>query len=646
MKKVIALILCITMLIPFSLIGASAAEQPAGEVKTASVNELESVFAEGTDSLILFVTGIGQSHSYLFDESYLEESAFENGTLQDYENYAPLIAEHKYDASWNLFNTTVADNILKDPAALKAAAKIIFRLLLGMFTRKNMIKDEDVNTLVQKIFRYNLVDDNGKCDPRLVTPRYVMPVSEYPGYVDANGVFQSEAKSCFYSSIPCKEICQAKLGDNYEDYIYCYNYCAFSYPTQNVAGLHDFIETILADNKIGAKDVILVPMSMGASVVSEYLATYPEAADNHVRRVVSIVGCWKGSDIIYDLIMKSYADNSRDLFYNGLVADLVGEPWGYLVNFVLRFFSQPALRSFIDQAVGSIVDNIIFGAPSLLALVPDYAYDEVRPLIEKDNILYEFDTYHNAQASVETRLAALEQQGITVSFISGYGLPFGAITSDYKMFGFMNHAAKTNSDEIINISSTAPGTKYVAYNEQFEYEDGMVLSPDRSIDISGTYNKDSSWFFYGQKHELEYNNTAISLAIELALGNIKTVADCDEPTDEYYYPQFNGARNLKSLKRSYIPDLEAYLAAGGTLTEEQQALYNEVIAMTECTVNDYEADNALIEQFRQMLISLGIYGADKKESKFNSFITESFKKSNDIVYRMFGAKGFLDFCVK
>lgn len=643
MKKFIAILLCLTMLIPFAVLPAFAAEDDT-KVKVAS--DLESAFVEGENSLIVFVTGIGQSHSYLFDESYLAEDAFENGTLQDYENYAPLIAEHKYKASWNLFNNNIGDNI-KDPAALKAAARIVMHLLFSMFTRKNTIKDTDVNTLVRALFKYNLVDDNGQSHPALVTPRYVMPLSEYPGVIESNGSFYSEGKDCFYRSIPCAEICEEKLGANYEDYIYCYNYCAFSYPTQNVDGLHDFVEQIVADNKVGAKDVILVPMSMGASVVSAYLAKYPTVAENHVKRVVSIVGCWKGSDIMYDLITKSYADNSRDLFYNGLLGELVGEPWGYLVNIVLRIFPQPALRAFIDQAIGCVVDNIMFDAPSLLALVPDANYEEVRALITKDNILKEFDTYHEAQSTIETRLPALEAQGVTFSFLSGYGLPFGAITSDYKMFGFMKHAATTNSDEIINVSSTAPGTSYVAYNEQFADEEGRILSPDRSIDIAKTYYKDSTWFFHGQKHELEYNNTAIELAIELALGNIKTVSDCDNlAEDGVYYPQFNDARNLKNLKRSYIPDLERYCASTGyVLTEEQQAKYDEVIAMTENTVNDYEADNALMDDFREMLVEIGVYTPTKAPSKFSTFFNKTLKKANDTTYKVFGAKGFLDFCV-
>ena len=632
MKKIIALLLCAALLVPFGALSAFAAEP-----------EVNPAFADGENSLIVFVTGIGQSWSYLFDDSYLAEGAFENGTLQDYDNYAPLIASGKYSANWNLFNTTIGDNI-KDPEALKAAAKIILNLLLSIVTRRNTVKKEDADALVRQLFKYNLVDENGKCDPHVVTPRYTMPVSEYPGVINEKGEFESEARDRFFRSIPCAEICREKLGENFDDYLYCYNYSAFSYTSQNVQGLHDFIETILADNKVGADKVVLVPMSMGASVVSAYLYQYPDAADNHVRRVVSIVGCWQGSDIIYDLVTQHYADNSADLFYNGLIAELVGEPWGYLVNGLLRLFPKAGLRGLIDTALQSISENVIFDAPSLAALVPPEAYDEVRPLIPSDRVKEETDRYHDAQVTLRDRMDALKAQGITFSFLSGYGLPYGAVTNDYRAFGFMYHAARTNSDEIINVDSTAPGTSYVAYDKQFEDEDGRELSPDKSIDISTTWNKDASWFFRGQKHELEYNNTAIRLAIALALGSVKTVDDCSDPDGANYFPQFNGARYVRELTNDYIPALEKYLAEGHTLTAEQQALYDETVAMVNSNVNDFEADNALQEEFCQMLVDLGIREANEEENNaFDDFFTRTMKKGNDITYGLFGAKGYLDF---
>lgn len=645
MKKAIALILCVAMLVPFAVIPVSAetVQNDASVPTVKTADSLESAFVEGENSIILFVTGIGQSFSYLFDESYTAEGAFENGTLQDYENYAPLIAERKYSGRWNLFSNEIAA-ALKQKSSIKAILKVVGGLILSIFTRRNMVKDDDVRTLITNMFSYNIVDENGKCDSRVVTPRYTIPLSEYPGVIDENGEFDSEAKGRFYGSIPCAEIAEKRLGANYEDYLYCYNYCAFSYTSQNVAGLHDFIETILADNKVGAKDVVLVPMSMGASVVSAYLAAYPQQADNHVRRVVSIVGCWNGSDVVTDLLKKDYADNSADLFYNGIIGDLVGEPWGYVVNVLLRIFPKAGLRGFVDQAVGILCETVFLDAPSLLALIPDYSYDEIRPMIKSEAVLKEADAYHVAQSTLKERLAALDEQGIAVSFIAGYGLPYGAVTSDYTVFGFMKHAELTNSDEIINISSTAPGTSFVAYNETFEDGSGRVLSPDKTLDISTTYYPDRTWFFYGQKHELEYNNTAIAAAIDLALGSIKSVADCDNlEEDGVYYPQFNGARNLKSLKRSWIPDLEKYCEENGyVLTAEQQKLYDDVTAMTECTVNNPEADNALLDSFHDMLVEIGVYTADKEPSKMNKVLTDILKKNNDIIYKIFGAKGFGD----
>ncbi len=642
MKKLIAILLSILMILPFGLLGAVAAEEPAAPAVTVA-DSLESVFKEGENSLVVFVTGIGQSYSYLFDESYTAEGAFESGTLQDYENYAPLIAEGKHSARWNLFNSF--DEAFSDDGTVKTIVKLVLSLLFSSVIRRNVINEEDVQSLVKALFKFNLVGEDGNGNPRVVTPRYTMPVSEFPGIVKENGEFSSEAKSRFYSSIPCKEIAEKKFGENFEDYLYVFNYNAFSYTSKNVEGLHDFVETILKENKVGAKDIVLVPMSMGASVVTAYMDAYPTRDENHIRRVVSIVGAWDGSDVVADLLTRQYCDNSADLFYNGLIADLVGEPWGYLINIALRLFPKNVLRGFIDMALGAIATELFCATPSLCNLVPTYRYAEIESFITSDVVKAEADAFQKAKRNIGTTMSNLEKEGVTFSFISGYGLPFGAITADYSMFGFMKGAPTTNSDEIININSTAPGTSYVAPGTTFADTTGRELSPDGSLDISTTYRKDASWFFYEQKHELEYNNTALSLALELATGNIKTVADCDNlEEDGYYYPQFNGARNLKPLTKSYLPDLERYCEKTGyVLTDEQQAVLDKADKMMLSTVNDYAADNAVIEEARQMLIEIGVYGPDTEPETADVVLNTVLKGANDITYKLFGAKGFLDF---
>ncbi len=642
MKKFIAVLLSFAMILPMAIVPAFASETKASAA-AAAASETDSVFAEGEDSLVVFVTGIGQSFSYLFDESYTEEGAFENGTLQDYENYAPLIAEGKYSARWNLFNSF--DEAFSNGETITAIISVVFDLICSAFLRYTIIEQDDVNTIVRNLFRFNLVDENGNGDPRVVTPRYTMPVSEFPGVVREDGTYYSEAKDRFYSSIPCKDIAEEKFGESFEDYLYVFNYNAFSYTSKNVSGLHDFIETILAENKVGAKDVVLVPMSMGASVVTAYMDEYPTVEENHIRRVVSIVGAWDGSDVVADLLTQQYCDNSADLFYNGLIADLVGEPWGYLINVVLRLFPKQVLRDFIDMALQGIATEMFCMTPSLCNLVPVDRYSEIEDLISSEIVKAEADKFQLAKRNIDTTMANLEAEGVTFSFISGYGLPFGAITSDYKMFGFMKSAPTTNSDEIINIDSTAPGTSYVTPGTQFENTEGRELSPDGSIDISTTKRKDASWFFYGQKHELEYNNTALALALELAIGNVKTVADCDNlEEDGLYFPRFNEARNLKPLTRSYLPDLERYCEETGyQLTAEQETLLKKADDMTKNTVNDYEADNAILAEVEAMLVEIGVYSPEEAPGFFDKALNTGLKGLNDFTYMVFGAKGFFDF---
>ena len=641
MKKLIAILLVLATLMSVTLIPATAVDKTQ---EIVTVSDMESVFADGENSLVVFVTGIGQSYSYLFDESYTKEGAFEKGTLQDYENYAPLIAEGKYQSRWNLFNSM--DEAFSDLSTIAAISSVVTGLVTSTALNKCVINEKDVKTVIRNLFKFNLVDEEGNAHPRVVTPRYAVPVSQYPCAMGEDGEMRSEAKERFYSSIPCADIAEEKFGENYEDYLYVFNYNAFSYTSKNVKGLHDFIETILANNTVGAKEVVLVPMSMGASVTTAYIDAYPTRAENHLRRVVSIVGAWDGSEVVADMLTQSYCEPmSADLFYNGLISDLVGEPWGYLVNIALRAAPKQVLRDFIDMALRALATELFGQTPSLSNMVPLARYDEVMStnFITSSVVRKEVDDFYAAKARLHQNIANLQAEGVTFAFISGYGLPFGACTADYSLFGFMKSSPTTNSDEIINIDSTAPGTSFVPYGTTFEDTTGRELSPDGSIDISTCYYKNSTWYFYEQKHELEHNNTALSLALNLATGHVTTVDSCDDPNGEYYYPQFNSARNLKRLKW-YKEDLEAYCEETGyVLTAEQEAILAEADAMTKNTVNNVEYDEAVMDKVNDMLIEIGVYEAPQEPSTGEIILNYALKGLNDFVYFVFGPKGFADF---
>lgn len=631
MKKLLAIILCLSMLVSFAVLPSYAEEVKVSE------GTIESAFADGENCLVVFVTGIGQSYSYLFDESYLEPEAFESGTLQDYENYAPLIANGEHETIWNLLGPDVECCI---PELVALVGLLVTSSVLGIY----VIPDSLVEATVQKMFHYNIIDENGNPPETVVTPRYAMPVSEYPSVTREDGSVYCEASKRFYSSIPCKDIAREKFGENFEDYLYCFNYSAFSYTIDNGEELHEFIETILADNKVGADKVILVPMSMGASVVSTYLYLYPDVADNHVKRVVSIVGCWNGSDIVSDLINLNYVDNSKDLFYNGMLSDslnyLADEPIGDVILLAVRLFPQTTVRSLLDQFLGFIMKDVILITPSILSLIPDYEYDDIITLVTSEPVRKQLETYHDVQVTLKERFYDLDEQGVDFSFISGYGAPFGAF--EYGFFGFFACAENTNSDEIINIGSTAPGTSAVAYSEKFTDTEGRRLSPDGSIDVSTAYFPDSCWYFKGQKHQLDYNNTALKLAIELALGNIKTVYDCDNlEEDGYYYPQFNQARDQKSLIRYYIPDLDRYCELTGyVLTAEEQATYDKAKAMLANTVNDPEYDESVAEEFEAMLYDIGVYQPESDQEKAMNVLYKALNIANKLSYCFFGTEGY------
>ncbi|MBR5410244.1 MAG: hypothetical protein IK104_06190 [Clostridia bacterium] len=561
-------------------------------------------FTEDTPSLIVFVTGIGQSFSYLFPKKLLRPGAFKRGALGDYENYAPLVEEEKELSSWNLFAFNAKEG-LRTHAGRRALAGAAVSLVGSALTKKNRLSDKTAGGLVRAFFALNRIDANGDADPRVITPRYPVPFSRYPAAKRADGQVFSRAKWRFYRSVPCEDAAEEALGKAYEDYLYCFNYRPCTFTSRNVEELHAFIETALKENTVGADKVVLVPMSMGASVVSAYLARYPDPADHHVRRVVSIVGCWRGTGVMASLVDRAFIAEPGDLIEHGLIGQMFGKNAEERARPLLKIFSADALSGMLGAVLHAFVREIIFPAPSLLALLPPEKYRAIRERIEIANARAEADAYAAAEESVIARLEAQQASGVGLSFISGYGLRYGEASPNRGILGLLRGADTANSDELIEISSTSPGVTAVPPGQRHEPAPGRVLSPDGSLDLTDAPFADRSWFFLRQKHELEYNNTVLRLALRLALGQIETVSDCADPAKTPYFPQFNGARNLKDLLRRDLPKVRAYLLDGHTLTPGQETLYHEAEALVDVTENDEPREKELLARFADMAASLG-----------------------------------------
>ncbi|MCR5522222.1 MAG: hypothetical protein K6F64_01105 [Clostridia bacterium] len=620
-KKITAIILCFCL-----LVSTAAVIGYADDTESAAVTEAEKKESKA-DYPIIFVTGVGQSYSYFYKDPADAQEYY--ALLEQAQNDPSVNETAGADAKWNLFCNDFSF-AFKEIGTYGAILSVVGGLLLSVLGH-NFIPERSVNKLVKTLFRYNTIDEKGQLPENVITPRCYYPVSRYT----------TEQRENFYRTIPCEDI----IGDIGEDMLYCFNYSAFSFTYDNSAALHDFINNSVLP-QTGKDKVVLVPMSMGASVVSAYLQDY--GTEGKVARVVSIVGAWDGSDVFADLIELAYAEDAPEKLYNGVVSDLVGEPWGYLVNIILRIFPKKTLRSIIDEILNSIVENLVLKTPSLLALIPKDRYPAIRASRLEGNedlayILEMTDKYYDCQCGLKDRLTMLhDSYGVDFFYIAGYGLGFGGYSSDYEFFSFLANADTTNSDEIISISSTATGATYAPHGTALSsYADENYVSPDKSVDISTCFFPDNVWLFYRQKHELENNNTALKLALSLSCGEIKSTTD-----EANIYPRFNDSRDLKRYSRSFKPDLEKWLETN-TPTAEQQELIDSVSAkakaVEDSVINNREEDDKIIGpegEYYDMLVTLGVYEApeESRESLGNKVL----KGLNDRVYSIFGAKGFAD----
>lgn len=621
MKKVISIVLCVAMLIStFAVAGMSSVF--ATEVD--SLGDLANLAEkkDGEYTPVVFLPGIGQSETY----AYAEDGS---------------IISH-----WNLIgvNTDFGsfENIL---TLVKAAGPLILTLLVG----KNLVSDAALADLVDMLFSFCKLDENGKPPANVETPNFRTSLANYETMYGEKG---TEGKEIFLKRIPCQELIDI-IG---EENVYCYNYSAFSYTLNEADGLDDFITNVVK-KETSADQVILVPMSMGATVTSAYLAKYGQKKD--IEKVVSIVGAWNGSDVFADLLELNYTEKAPDLLYNGIIAGLVGEPWGNLVNIALRLFPKPVLREFIDQALTAVIENLICTTTSFFSLVPQDRYDAIAAKYlsgeNMKNIKAQCDEYHKIQGSIkETLYKCRDEYGVEFYFICGYDMGFGEETSDFVFFQFFKSAETTNSDEIIQISSTGVGVTfvpagkqlpldYVATNPVCTDKSHNHISPNKSIDVSTSLFPETTWCFVDQTHELTWNDTALELCYAIVFDEVKSVHDTEA------YPQFNESRDVKSLKRDHIPAAEQLLAGEHetiTLTAEQaekmSAALADAKAMVERTINNRKEDDKIKEALLECLYEVGYYERGAEPTALDKALNFILGGLNDIVYAIVGPRGFSD----
>ena len=623
MKKTIAVLLCI-VITALSMMPSAFAAKDETPVTTVSTVE-EALKLSGDTYPIVFVTGIGQTFSYYLDDAsekvmYLhgEEHHFSTmanlflldteiteiiGDAFDTIGDGNMTAEEAARVLTQLKNNKILKDNFGSVEAASNFALVVGQLVKTLLTGQYSVNYDNLCTLARNILKDNIIDENGNLPDYILPSTYECPISEFD--VQPNGEDASSyGKGRFYRDVPCREILQ-EIG---EDKVFCYNYAPFGNLSKISAGLDHLInDVILGEDGYfpDAEKVVLVPMSMGAAMVSQYLYNCEQAGkDPHVARVVSVVGCWNGSDIMADLIERKYVENSKELFYTKWPV-VVGnnQTTGTILDVLMHLFHHENLSRLVTDVLGAICDELVLKSPSMLALIPCDRYDAIREAYLTrpgyENVLKELDAYHQVQLHLKDRMQMLnEKYGVEFYFISGYGLDLGGgyetydtSRDNYSFFSFLYSANKVNSDEIIPIQSTAPGTSYVIRGQKFS-EDYMkkaeangtakYIDPfSQSIDLSTAYYPDHVWTFYQQVHQLDNNNTALKLAFKIATGEINSVNDCKDT-----FPQFNDSRDLRGING----DLEAIEKKVEACKDDAQ--YAEIVA----EANSYIAKaNAIID---------------------------------------------------
>ncbi len=691
MKKFLSVFLSFVLAFMVIVPAAFAADKDASQIYANSVEE--ALEKSGNQYPIVFVTGIGQTFSYYLDENSTK-TMYLHGEPHNFSTMANLfmLDTEVIDIISEIFEgigdkTATADDVIRALKQVKNNkilqnsfgtldggvnfVKVLNQLIVSLATGDYCVNYDDLCTLAKGILHDNIIDENGKLPEYILTSTYQCPVSEFDMAPDGTEA-GSYGKGRFYRDIPCKEIL-AGIG---EENVFCYNYASFGSLTKIADGLDNLINNVILGEDgyfPDADKVVLIPMSMGAAMVSQYLYNCEQAGkDPHVAKVVSIVGCWNGSDIMADLIEKKYAENSAEQFYTKWpVITGNDQTTGTILNNVWRLFHHDTLSTLVTDVLSAICDELILKSPSMLALIPSDRYDAIRDEYLTrpgyENVLKELDTYHQVQLGLKDRMEKFNKEyGMEFYFISGYGLNLGggfetydSSGDNYSFFGFLNSANKVNSDEIIPIQSTAPGTSWVKVGEKFSDEyiaaaktngtDKYIDTFSQSIDLSTCYYPDHAWTFYQQVHQLDDNNTALTLAFKIATGEITSVNDCPDT-----YPQFNDSRNtaaflgdLDWIKTNIIENKEGNPNAAALL-DEAKALADKGDAILSSTINNRDAEEAYadeLEAFRDYASKV-LKGETPDEEEEQSFWDKNgdgiLSGINSFMYKVFGYNGFPD----
>ncbi len=609
-KKLLSVVLALSLV--FSICTVAFSTSAANYFEADSVEDAaKQLAAMDSEYPLVILPGINHSPVYLCDENneviYDEDGNSTNGTL--------LLVD----------TSDLVPSILKNVAV---------PLILMLLTQSDCGLANGLKKLANDLLSLQKTNPDGSLVNNLQLKDFHFPLSEF----DENSFDGEYDNAWFYRMLPM----QAYTDVVGEDEVFLYTFNLVGNVMDSAKGLYDFIEFV--KDETGKDKVNLLNVSLGGTVFTAYMDLYD--AYEQVENIVSVVAVHDGTSIIGDFFKREWNLSDKSLYSDlfpyilGIEADSAA--LGYLVNILIRIIPRAELELMLTSVYDVLFENLLHNSSQIWAMIPSSYYPELAERYlstdEYATLKKSTDAFYQAQLDLVDNLKKFVNKGGSFNAICGYGLQFGE--QEYSFFALANSYDKVNSDGIIEIQSTSIGATWALPGEKLENPNPKYVSPDGSIDVSTCAFPDNTWLFENQHHEIGGNDAALKLACELILDDDLK----DVNSNPSRWPQFNGTRNTKYIRRWRLDDYERLDRS--TCTAEQlaelDAAYAEVMAMLDRTIVEPERDAAVAERFDAALVLCGVLEAEEDTTTRDNILTAVAKFASDLVYKFVGPKGFFD----
>ena len=316
--------------------------------------------------------------------------------------------------------------------------------------------------------------------------------------------------------------------------------------------MHRYLhEVVLAQT--GAQKVMLVPVSQGGTVLTQFLAYYPEDIQ-YIEKIVAVIPAFDGAQILGDVMTDNVTIYDVNYDHETVLPALLPGDTGYQVSLALRAaLPSRVTEKVLREALEEVRQLLVVNSTMMWALCPAADYAKVKDKYLGDEahakVRAECDAYDAARKALPATLQKLLKDGMPIHIVSCYGT--GNIMP--VLFGSGN----INSDELLTPYSSGLGATYANIGETLGEgytAKGTVcsdpahnhLSPDGMIDASTCALPENTWFFKGVGHTyMNFREDIKNFAAKLILEDVKDIYSLP-PYTQFNDPSLQVAQSTES----------------------------------------------------------------------------------------------------